>query len=282
MKTIILADSGSTKIDWRIISDQEVKTIFTTGFNPYYQADDDFKKIVKEDLLPHVTGQVHSIYFYGTGVSSERNVQTITNVFKENFKSVQVVELAWDLLGTARALCGTSAGIACILGTGSNSCEFDGKNIVGNIANLGWILADEASGCAIGKRFIFDYYRKKMPADLAKKVKDTYNLQLDDTLEKVYSGQKPGTFVAGFCKFVGENIKEEYCTNLVKDCFRQFFTEVISRYPSYQKSPIHFTGSIAYHFTDLLKEVAAEYKTTVGKILKGPMDALVEYHQKNV
>lgn len=282
MKTIILADSGSTKIDWRIISDQEVKAVFTTGFNPYYQSGDDFKKIVKEDLLPNTTGQVHSIYFYGTGVSSERNVQTITNIFKENFKSVQVVELAWDLLGTARALCGTSAGIACILGTGSNSCEFDGKNIVGHIANLGWVLADEASGCAIGKQFVFDYYREKMPADLAKKVKDTYNLQLDDTLEKVYSGQKPGTFIASFCKFVGENIKEEYCTNLVKDCFRQFFTEIIIRYPSHQKSPIHFTGSIAYYFADLLKEVAAEYKTTVGKILKGPMDALVEYHRKNL
>jgi len=278
MKTIIIADSGSTKIDWRILQGQEVKTVFTLGFNPYYQAAEDFKKIIKEDLLPHVAGQVHHIYFYGTGVSSERNVKIITDIFKENFKEVQV-ELGWDLLGTARALCGTSAGIACILGTGSNSCEYDGKNIVGHITNLGWILADEASGTAIGKRFLYDYYRGKMPPAMAKKVKDTCHLELDDTLEKVYSGQKPGTFIAGFCKFIGENIKEEYCANLVKDCFRQFFTEIIVRYPSHQKSPIHFTGSIAFHFADLLKEIAAEYKTAVGKILKGPMDELVEYHR---
>lgn len=280
MKTIIIADGGSTKIDWRILQGQEVKTILTAGFNPYYQTPEDLEKIVKEDLLPQVTGPVHHIYFYGTGVSSERNEKTVTGIFKNYFEGVQV-ELGWDLLGTARALCGTSAGIACILGTGSNSCEFDGKNIVGHITNLGWILADEASGTAIGKRFLFDYYREKMPAELAKKVKEDCQLTLDDTLEKVYSGKKPGTFIASFCKFIGENIKEEYCTNLVKDCFRHFFTEIIIRYPSHQNSPIHFTGSIAFHFADLLKEVAAEYKTQVGKILKGPMDELVEYHKKN-
>src|SRR6218665_2873672 len=153
------------------------------------------------------------------------------------------------------------------------------ENVFSIITTPGWIWAEEASGTAIGKRFLYGYYRGKIPPAMAKKVKDTCHLELDDTLEKVYSGQKPGTFIAGFCKFIGENIKEEYCANLVKDCFRQFFTEIIVRYPSHQKSPIHFTGSIAFHFADLLKEIAAEYKTAVGKILKGPMDELVEYHR---
>src|SRR6185295_20014191 len=168
---IIIADSGSSKIDWRLIKrDGSISQAASPGFNPYYQPIDHLKKIIGEVLVPLATEAVTKIFFYGTGVSSEKNQALIRSLFLEFFPSCKV-EIEWDLLAAARALCGEEPGIACILGTGSNSCLYDGKKIIAQVANLGWILADEGSGATLGRKFLFDYLRKKMPEPLAAQFK---------------------------------------------------------------------------------------------------------------
>src|SRR6185369_14461455 len=163
---IIVADSGGSKIDWRLLKkDGSIGQANSPGFNPYYQPIDHLKKITEESLLPQVNEEVSKIFYYGTGVSSEKNVQSIQAVFLKYFPKASI-EVGWDLLAAARALCGHEPGIACILGTGSNSCLYDGQNIVGNVANLGWILADEGSGANIGRKFLVDYLREIMPEGL--------------------------------------------------------------------------------------------------------------------
>ena len=165
---IIIADSGGSKIDWRLIeSNGTIGQASAPGFNPYYQPIEDLKKNVQDLLLPKINEQVNKIFFYGAGVSSVKNQLTIKSAFLEFFPEAQI-EIGWDLLAAARALCGYEPGIACIMGTGSNSCLYDGQKIIGNVANLGWILADEGSGANIGRKFLVDYLREVMPENLRK------------------------------------------------------------------------------------------------------------------
>src|SRR5882672_8383804 len=164
---ILIADSGGSKIDWRMLNkDGTIGQAYCAGFNPYYQPIGDLKRSIEEVLIPVINEPVSKIFYYGTGVSSEKNQETIQVAFSSYFPDAKI-EVGWDLLAAARALCGNEPGIACILGTGSNSCLYDGKNITGNVANLGWILADEGSGTDMGKRLIVDYFREKMPPTLA-------------------------------------------------------------------------------------------------------------------
>src|SRR5579871_660911 len=192
---IIVADSGGSKIDWRLLkSDGGIGQANSAGFNPYYQPIEHLNRITEETLLPEVTEDVSKIFFYGTGVSSEKNVVAIENVFHQYFPSSRI-EVGWDLLAAARALCGREPGIACILGTGSNSCLYDGEKIIDNVANLGWILADEGSGTYLGKRLVFDYFRNEMPQTLAKQFNARFPWTREEVLEKVYQQEKPSAFL---------------------------------------------------------------------------------------
>jgi glucosamine kinase len=171
---ILIADSGGSKIDWRLLTfDGAVVQANTPGFNPYYQPIDDLTKNFKEVIVPKVTEGIHKIFFYGAGVSSEKNQLTIKNAFLKFFPEAQI-EIGWDLLAAARALCGREPGIACIMGTGSNSCLYDGQQITGNVANLGWILADEGSGANMGRKFLVDYLRQIMPEGLRKQFHERF------------------------------------------------------------------------------------------------------------
>src|SRR6185369_5854566 len=193
---IIVADSGGSKIDWRLLKkDGSIGQAYSAGFNPYYQPLDHLNKITEESLLPLVHEEVSKIFYYGTGVSSEKNVQSIQAVFLKYFPKA-TIEVGWDLLAAARALCGHEPGIACILGTGSNSCLYDGERITDNVANLGWILADEGSGTYMGKQLIFDYFRKEMPESLAKQFHARFSWSREEVLEKVYQQEKPGAVLA--------------------------------------------------------------------------------------
>ena len=199
---IIIADSGSSKIDWRLLNKGgSIEQTHTIGFNPYYQPIEDLKKNIREALVPIVKEAVAKIFFYGTGVSSLRNQELVRGAFLEFFPNAKV-EIEWDLLAAARALCGEEAGIACILGTGSNSCLYDGAKITEQVANLGWILADEGSGATIGKRFLFDYLRKQMPPALAEQFQKRFPFTREEFLEKIYQQEKPSTFLATFSKYI--------------------------------------------------------------------------------
>lgn len=277
---ILIADSGGSKTDWRLISDDgKIDQASAPGFNPYYQPIEDLKRSVREILLPKVAAQdeVDQIYFYGAGVSSEKNQLTIKSAFLEFFPQAQI-EIGWDLLAAARALCGKEPGIACIMGTGSNSCLYDGKNIIGNVANLGWILADEGSGANIGRKFLVDYLRNKLPENLAKQFHARFPLTREEFLEKVYQQEKPSAFLASFAKFIFQHLKEPYCYELIYSSFAEFYENNVMKYDNYQNLKVHFTGSIAFYFSDILRQVANDKGITVKNILEGPIAGLTLYH----
>ena len=281
---ILIADSGGSKTDWRLVNKNgEVDQTSSPGFNPYYQPIEDLKNIVKNVLVSKVpTGdQVTEIYFYGAGVSSEKNQTTIKQAFLEFFPQAQI-EIGWDLLAAARALCGNEPGIACIMGTGSNSCSYDGKNIIDNVANLGWILADEGSGANIGRKFLVDYLRKKLPNTLAQQFHARFPYTREEFLEKVYQEEKPSAFLASFAKFIFQHLKEPYCYQLIYSSFAEFYENNVMKYENYQNLKVHFTGSISFYFSDILRQVANDKGITVKNILEGPIAGLTLYHTQKV
>lgn len=279
---VIIADSGGSKIDWRLLKkDGTIGQASSSGFNPYYQPIDHLKKIISEALLPQVSERVSKIFYYGTGVSSDKNVQSIQSVFAEHFPQAES-EVGWDLLAAARALCGHEPGIACILGTGSNSCLYDGKKIIGNVANLGWILADEGSGTYMGKQLIFDYFRNEMPESLAKQFHARFPWSREEVLEKVYQQEKPGAFLASFAKFIFQHLKEPYCYKLAYQSLSDFFENNVMKYENYKNLKVHFTGSIGFYFSDVLRQVSNDKGITVKNILEGPIAGLTLYHQKDL
>lgn len=281
---ILIADSGGSKTDWRLVlKNGDVDQASSPGFNPYYQPIEDLKNIVSKVLLSKVpTGEeVTEIYFYGAGVSSEKNQTTIKEAFLEFFPNAQI-EIGWDLLAAARALCGNEPGIACIMGTGSNSCLYDGKNIIDNVANLGWILADEGSGANIGRKFLVDYLRKKLPDSLAKQFSARFPYSREEFLEKVYQEEKPSAFLASFAKFIFQHLKEPYCYQLIYSSFAEFYENNVMKYENYQNLKVHFTGSIAFYFSDILRQVANDKGITVKNILEGPIAGLTLYHTQKV
>ncbi len=276
---IIIADSGSSKIDWRLIGHNgNIGQATCAGFNPYYEPLDHLRKNIREALVPVVSEAVTKVFYYGTGVSSEKNQQDVRMVFHEFFPKA-TVDVEWDLLAAARALCGHEAGIACILGTGSNSCHYDGEKIVGQVANLGWILADEGSGTNIGKKFLVDYLRNKMPEALAAQFKKRFPFPREEFLTKIYQEEKPSTFLATFSKFIFQHLKEPYCYQLVYDSFSEFCENNVMKYEGYQKLKVHFVGSIAFYYSDLLRQVANDKGITLKNILEAPIAGLTLYHQ---
>jgi glucosamine kinase len=282
---ILIADSGGSKTDWRLLkNDGTVAQASSPGFNPYYQPIDDLTRNLKDILLPKVNAlneQVDKIFFYGAGASSEANQSAIKNAFFEFFPQADI-EIGWDLLAAARALCGHEPGIACIIGTGSNSCLYDGESIVDNVANLGWILTDEGSGSNIGKKFLIDYLRGKIPQELASQFKQRFPLSREEFLVKIYQEEKPSAFLASFAKFIFQHLKEPYCYNLVYTSFSEFYENNVMLYKNYQNLKVHFTGSIAFYFSDVLRQVANDKGITVKNILEGPIAGLTLYHsQKN-
>jgi N-acetylglucosamine kinase-like BadF-type ATPase len=279
---IIVADSGGSKIDWRFLhKDGTIGQANSAGFNPYYQSIIHFKKIVEETLLPQIKEKPSKIFYYGTGVSSDKNVQIIHTVFAEHFPQASI-EVGWDLLAAARALCGQEAGIACILGTGSNSCLYDGENIISNVANLGWILADEGSGTSMGKRLVFDYFRNEMPEKLANQFHARFPWSREEVLEKVYQQEMPSAFLASFAKFIFQHLKEPYCYKLVHKSFSEFFENNVMKYENYKSLKVHFTGSIGFYFSDVLRQVANDKGIAVKNIQEGPIAGLALYHQKDL
>ncbi len=279
---IIIADSGGSKIDWRFLNkDGTIGQAHSAGFNPYYQPIEHLRSIVKESLVPSVREEVSKIFYYGTGVSSEKNVKVINDAFLEFFPSAKI-EVGWDLLAAARALCGHERGIACILGTGSNSCLYDGEKIIDNVANLGWILADEGSGTYMGKQIVFDYFRKEMPEGLAKQFHERFQWTREEVLEKVYQQEKPGAFLASFAKFIFQHLKEPYCYKLVYNSLSDFFENNVMKYEDYKTTKVHFVGSIGFYFSDVVRQVANDKGITVKNILEGPIAGLTLYHQKDL
>lgn len=279
---IIVADSGSTKTTWKILENGKEKTVKTTGINPYYQSQKEIEEALEKELLPKIgpSESVKEIFFYGAGLGNEQRKKDLAIPLHFLFRNA-VIEVDHDLMGAARALLGDKAGIACIAGTGSNSCLYDGKEIVQNVDSLGLYMGDEGSGGYKGKILIIDYLRDSMPENIRKKFEEAFEDRKDQIMEKVYKKPFPNRYLASFMPFISENKKDPYISSLIKRSFSLLFDNCISRYPGWEKLKISFTGSVAAHLEKQLKEVAKEKGFRIGVIEADPLEALTAFHFQN-
>jgi len=277
---ILIADSGSTKTSWCIIGKSGVTTEFETeGYNPCYSGGGKLYEILKPNLPENFeTAFVNEVNFYGAGVYEDK-FQVIYNAIQPVFPNAKI-NAAMDLMGSARALLGHNPGFAAILGTGTNSCIYDGKKITHNIDSLGFMLGDEGSGGYMGKRLIADYIRCYMPQELRQKFWDTYQLTGDELIDCIYSDPMPNRYCASFTRFLtGEHAGHDYLEqNIIRDSFRDFFNNIVKRYPDYQKYSLNSVGTIGWIFRDRLIDVAAEFGMETGNIICNPMEGLIKFH----
>ena len=277
----LIADSGSTKVDWRAIKeDGSVVEISTEGINPVFQTREQILDIFNTKLVPVLGNGVKQIFFYGAGVVSPEICGALSGYFKEVFPESECYA-ASDVLAAARALCGHKPGIACILGTGSNSCMYDGKDIVKNVRAGGFILGDEASGGYLGKRLISDFIKGLLPKEIEEVFVERYGLDYMAIVQKVYKESLPSRFLASFSPFLNEFNEHPYIHNLLRSSFDEFFKRNIVHY-DYKNNDVNFVGSIAYYYRPIIEESAAAQGMKVGKIIKSHIDGLVEYHKEEI
>jgi glucosamine kinase len=276
----LIADSGSTKTTWALIEKETVKkTVLTAGLNPYFHTSESVEAILMADLVPEVVpDDIREIYFYGAGCSTENKNALLKDSMKIFFRQAAIF-IFHDILGAARALLGRQEGIACILGTGCNSCYFDGENIRTGVPSLGYIFGDEGAGSNIGKRFMEKYLKDKLPKDLKQQFDTQYNLTLEDILNSLYNRPYPNRFLASFSEFIAPRQQHPFLKEMVRSSLMAFFDEQVKRYENYREVPVSFVGSIAFHYRELLIEAAKDNKVRIGKILQSPMEGLVDYHK---
>ena len=276
---ILIADSGSTKTDWVLVDDDlNQHPISTRGINPFLLTGEQIENILVTEIHIGIDKSlIKEIYFYGAGCSDETRCGMVRDALKKIFSDA-AIEINHDLLGAARALCGKQKGIVAILGTGSNSCLFDGQKISEQIPSLGYILGDEGSGACIGKKFIASYLYREMPEELLTILDKESELKKEEILATLYRAEMPSGYLAGFMKYVQQNIFNVYVSSLVKNCFTDFFDRHICRYSLHKELPMHCTGSVGYYFREILKEVAGKKNIRLDKLIDKPVNSLVEYH----
>lgn len=280
---ILIADSGATKAQWAVIEDEKPLHVYETpGFNPYFADAEFIENVVEKDLVPFVfKDNITEIFLYGAGCSTVAKCSVVEEALKKVFPGAHV-EVSHDLLGAARSLFGREEGIVAILGTGSNSCLYDGREIIENVPSLGYLFGDEGSGAHMGKQFLNDYLRGHLPEELKKKFEGTFTFDLESILDSVYNRPRPNRFLAAFAGFLGDNKEVPYAGELIRNSFRSFFQEQISEYSRYQEVPMGVVGSIGFHFQDMLREIASEYAVKLEKIAKSPIEGLADFHRKNL
>jgi len=281
---ILIADSGATKCEWCLVGPGKRTTVvFTQGISPYFLNTPQIESIIRNELLPTLKKpRITDVYYYGTGCSNPANVKLIKAAIEHVFTEA-TVQVTHDLMAAARALCGRNKGIACILGTGSNSCYYDGKKIVQNSPGLGYVLGDEGSGAFLGKKVLQYYLYNTFDDELKYKFDIKYHSSATDILENVYRMPLPNRYLAGFALFLSENRGHYMVENIIEDGLNDFFFTHLCKYGESWKYPIHFTGGVAYAFKDVLTELSRSYELELGRILQNPMEGLIEFHSgKNV
>ena len=280
----LIADSGSTKTSWRLAKTAEdVGKAYTIGFNPDYYSAEEMLDSMRKELLPQVFADpddIREIYFYGAGCSREDNVEQVRSVLNAIFPVAQTVFVDHDLLGAARALCGDEAGIACILGTGSNSCLYDGVSVTDNVTSLGFTLGDEGSGGYMGKQLLRAYFYRELPKELKDEFDARYGYSKADILNNIYQKPLPNRFVAQFSAFCGEHRRHPFINRLIVASLSEFLDRHVMKYKSEQPLKVHFLGSIAFYFREELEPLVAARDLKIGKIIQEPVDELVKYHFK--
>lgn len=277
---ILIADSGSTQTKWAGVTGEATHHFRTPGMNPYYQTEAEMEETIRRDLLPQLPpgARVEVVYFYGAGCAFPEKNRSVERAIRANIPARVMVRS--DLWAAAHALCGTEAGIPCILGTGSNSCLYDGQQIREQVSPLGFILGDEGSGAVLGRRLVGDCLKRQIPARLAQALLEAYDLTPERILEKVYRQPFPNRFLASLVPFIRTHIDEEAMRRLVDEEFTRFFRRNVMMYTGYERLPVHFAGSVAYHFRDILQAVAQRLSLQLGRVEASPLDGLVEFYRR--
>lgn len=276
---MLIADSGSTKTHWKLIDGKHSRSVFTDGISPFYLDTEEIMEILNLELLPSIIpDNVSQVYFYGTGISQDDKKTIVQQALVQAFPKAQL-EIEHDLLAAARSLCGYEPGIACILGTGSNSCLYNGTEIVDNIPSLGFLLGDEGSGGDIGRKLLRAYYYRTLPADLKAALEQTYDMDKARVLSNIYDAPKPNQETARYAAFVIDHKEHEFCANLLLTAFVEFFDTTVTKYQDYKTLPIHFVGSPAFLCSGILTELVEKMGLQMGNIVRDPMEGLVAYHQ---
>jgi len=279
MSIKLIADSGATKCEWCLVQNGKKKTILTQGISPYFLKEAQIVELLQNELMGKLKNSIpDAVFFYGTGLSNPLNVKIIRSALKKLFKTAKI-EVNTDLLAAARALCGTEKGIACILGTGSNSCFYNGKKILKNSPGLGYVLGDEGSGAFLGKKVIQYYLYKTFDADLMARFDARFTTNTMEILENVYKKPLANRYLASFTIFLAENRGHYMIENIIEDGINDFFFTHLYKYKESWTHPISFIGSVAYGFKDVIAELCHSYELELGAILKKPMDGLLKYHK---
>jgi N-acetylglucosamine kinase-like BadF-type ATPase len=278
----LIADSGSTKTEWKVLKNGEAEhSLISSGINPFFLSDEEiYTLLVKE--LPSLAGRGFSgIWFYGTGINSPKRAETVRKALSR-FAPADDIFIGSDLLGAARSLCLNEPGIACIMGTGSNSCYYNGKVIAANVSPLGYILGDEGGAAVLGRKLVAGVLKKQVPQAVIDRFFETYKLTPADILENVYMKPFPNRFLGQFSKFISANIEVRELQFIITSSFDEFIIRNILQYPEAKNLPVHFTGSIAWHFRNYLEERLERYGLKPGNFSLTPMANLVKYHLINL
>lgn len=275
---ILLADGGSTKVDWRLVEQgKEIKQIFTKGANPFFRNKEDISEELNATLKLALEGyKIDAVYFFGAGCANAEKNNIVKDAIYDSL-GVNHIEVNSDLLAAAKGLCGTKEAIACIIGTGSNSCFYDGKQIKNNVSPLGYILGDEGSGAVIGRLFLGACLKNQLTSGLKEKFLKRYELTPADILDKVYKQPMANRFLASISPFILEHIEDATVSEIVYQAFRDFYKKNVMQY-NYKDNAVHFTGSVAYHYQNILRKVGTDMGVNVGLITQSPMEGLINYY----
>ena len=280
---VIIADSGSTKTDWILLEGPRIiKQVKTIGFNPYFQTKDQINLEILNHLKPHIHDYLHKvseIHYYGTGCSTVENCKLVEECLILTLDAPKV-NVSHDLLAAARALCKREWGIASILGTGSNSCLYDGKDILENVPSTGYLWSDYGGGSQIGKYFIREYFEGTLPPELSEAFeKAGYNIEV--ILNNVYKKGVPGKYLASISHFVSKHAEHPHVNKVLVECFDSFFIQQINKYTDSKKYKVHTVGSIGYHYKDLIAKVAEKHGYEIGNVIQSPIEGLIQYHSQS-
>jgi glucosamine kinase len=278
---IIIADSGSTKCDWLVLNDDLdiINHVKTMGYNPYFH--DEFfitGNLRQDDFFKEHHNEVKEVFFYGAGCSTEFYTNIVSKGLSNVFSKAKI-KVNHDLMASALASYRGEPIIACILGTGSNSCHFDGETLIPGNPSLGFIVGDEASGSYFGKLLLNAYFNKMLPADLHKEFEKTYALNHDDFTAGVYSNRRANVFLASFMKFFSTRKDHPYIKQVIQNGFRDFIEKHVCCFEDHTKLKVSFVGSIAFFFQEEIEELGPEYNLVFGDFIQKPVFSLVEFHR---
>lgn len=280
MPSTLIADSGATKAEWCLLHNGKKKILFTQGISPYFLSIDQISELVTNELKKKLKNvEVDEIFYYGTGCANPQNAKNVKKALLKVFPDSNVT-VNTDLMAAARAVCGHQKGIACILGTGSNSCYYNGSTIVKNSPGIGYVLGDEGSGAYLGKKVIQYYLYNTFDEDLRARFDAKFITTPPEILDNVYKKPLPNRYLASFTMFLAENRGHYMIENIIEDGLNDFFFQHLCKYNEVWKYPVSFVGSVAFGFKDVLQELCNTYEFELGAVLKNPVEGLIKYHNE--